>query len=122
MNSLEQMMGLNSQGIPNDFAMQGIDPMYAMAMQNDIPGMMEQVGVPQEQDPYQIMGMEDPAMMDPGAELAREMLGGQYPAMTQEEINNLALSLGIDNGSADLGTDPMFSPQFDLTSYMTGGM
>lgn len=122
MNSLEMMMGLNPQGVPNSFPMQGVDPMYAMAMQGDSQGMMEQLGMPSQQDPYEILGMDAPMGMDEGARLAQEMLGGQYPELTQEDINTLALGIGIDNGSSEFGTNPAFLAKFDMTRYMTGGM
>lgn len=122
MNSLEMMLGLNPQGVPNSFPTNGIDPMYQMAIQGDTQGLLGQMGVPPQQDPYAVAGMVAPSGLNEGALLTQELLEGQYPEITQDEINALALSLGIDNGSAMTATDPMYAPQFDLTRFMTGGM
>ena len=119
MNSLESLMGLNRQGIPTDMAYAD-DPMLQLAMQGDDAAMMENMGVPLLENPYELVGMEQPQGGDIGNQLTQQMLGGPVPQLSQPEINALAQSLGIGNQNNDPMTDPMYSPQYNIMSILGG--
>ena len=112
-------MGLNPQGIPYG---QGYadDPMLQLAMQGDDNALMEGMGVPPLEDPYGLVGMEQPTGGDIGHQLTQQMLGQQVPQLTQPEINALAQSLGIGTQNSDPMTDPMYSPQYNIMSILGG--
>lgn len=119
MNSLDSLMGLNRQGIPYG---QGYaeDPILQLAMQGDDNALMEGMGVPPLEDPYELVGMEQPAGGDIGHQLTQQMLGQQVPQLTQPEINALAQSLGIGVQNNDPMTDPMYAPQYNIMSILGG--
>lgn len=119
MNSLDSLMGLNPQGIPYS---QGYadDPMLQLAMQGDDNALMEGMGVPPLEDPYGLVGMEQPTGGDIGHQLTQQMLGQQVPQLTQPEINALAQSLGIGVQNNDPMTDPMYAPQYNIMSILGG--
>lgn len=119
MNSLDSLMGLNSQGIPYG---QGYaeDPILQLAMQGDDNALMEGMGVPPLEDPYGLVGMEQPTGGDIGHQLTQQMLGQQVPQLTQPEINALAQSLGIGVQNNDPMTDPMYAPQYNIMSILGG--
>lgn len=119
MNSLDSLMGLNPQGIPYG---QGYadDPMLQLAMQGDDNALMEGMGVPPLEDPYGLVGMEQPTGGDIGHQLTQQMLGQQVPQLTQPEINALAQSLGIGVQNNDPMTDPMYAPQYNIMSILGG--
>lgn len=119
MNSLESLMGLNRQGIPYG---QGYseDPMLQLAMQGDDNALMEGMGVPPVEDPYGLVGMEQPTGGDIGNQLTQQMLGQPAPQLSQPEINALAQSLGIGVQNNDPMTDPMYSPQYNIMSILGG--
>lgn len=119
MNSLETLMGLNRQGIPADMAYAD-DPMLQLAMQGNDAAMMEGMGVPQLENPYELVGMEQPQGGDIGNQLTQQMLGGPAPQLSQPEINALAQSLGIGTQNSDPMTDPMYSPQYNIMSILGG--
>lgn len=119
MNSLESLMGLNRQGIPTDMAYAD-DPMLQLAMQGDDAAMMENMGVPPLENPYELVGMEQPQGGDIGNQLTQQMLGGPAPQLSQPEINALAQSLGIGTQNNDPMTDPMYSPQYNIMSILGG--
>lgn len=119
MNSLETLMGLNRQGIPADMAYSD-DPMLQLAMQGDNEAMMEGIGVPPLENPYELVGMEQPQGGDIGNQLTQQMLGGPAPQLSQPEINALARSLGIGTQNNDPMTDPMYSPQYNIMSILGG--
>lgn len=119
MNSLETLMGLNRQGIPTDMAYAD-DPMLQLAMQGDNDAMMENMGVPPLENPYELVGMEQPQGGDIGNQLTQQMLGGPAPQLSQPEINALAQSLGIGTQNSDPMTDPMYSPQYNIMSILGG--
>ena len=122
MNSLEMMMGLDPNGYPQDMGYTD-DPMLQYGMMDDQTAMMEQMGMPPMEDPYAMAGMEQPQGMDEGRQLAHAMLGGPSPQLGQEELNQLAMSLGIGNGNGitlDQMADPMYSPKFDTLKFMGG--
>lgn len=119
MNSLESLMGLNRQGIPYG---QGYseDPMLQLAMQGDDNALMEGMGVPPVEDPYGLVGMEQPTGGDIGNQLTQQMLGQPAPQLSQPEINALAQSLGIGVQNNDPMTDPMYAPQYNIMSILGG--
>ena len=122
MNSLEQMMGLNPQGYPQDMGYTD-DPMLQYGMMDDQDAMMAQMGMAPMEDPYAMVGMDAPQGMTQGAELARQMLGGPAPQVGQEELNALAQALGLNNRqgiTVDPMQDPMYSPRFDTMAYLGG--
>lgn len=119
MNSLETLMGLNRQGIPADMAYAD-DPMLQLAMQGNDAAMMEGMGVPPLENPYELVGMEQPQGGDIGNQLTQQMLGGPAPQLSQPEINALAQSLGIGTQNSDPMTDPMYSPQYNIMSILGG--
>lgn len=119
MNSLETLMGLNRQGIPTDMAYSD-DPMLQLAMQGNDAAMMEGMGVPPLENPYELVGMEQPQGGDIGNQLTQQMLGGPAPQLSQPEINALAQSLGIGTQNSDPMTDPMYSPQYNIMSILGG--
>jgi hypothetical protein len=119
MNSLESLMGLNRQGIPADMAYAD-DPMLQLAMQGNDAAMMEGMGVPPLENPYELVGMEQPQGGDIGNQLTQQMLGGPAPQLSQPEINALAQSLGIGTQNSDPMTDPMYSPQYNIMSILGG--
>lgn len=119
MNSLETLMGLNRQGIPADMAYSD-DPMLQLAMQGNDAAMMEGMGVPPLENPYELVGMEQPQGGDIGNQLTQQMLGGPAPQLSQPEINALAQSLGIGTQNSDPMTDPMYSPQYNIMSILGG--
>ena len=119
MNSLESLMGLNRQGIPTDMAYAD-DPMLQLAMQGDDAAMMENMGVPPLENPYELVGMEQPQGGDIGNQLTQQMLGGPAPQLSQPEINALAQSLGIGNQNNDPMTDPMYAQQYNIMSILGG--
>ena len=119
MNSLETLMGLNRQGIPTDMAYSD-DPMLQLAMQGNDAAMMEGMGVPPLENPYKLVGMEQPQGGDIGNQLTQQMLGGPAPQLSQPEINALAQSLGIGTQNSDPMTDPMYSPQYNIMSILGG--
>lgn len=119
MNSLETLMGLNRQGIPADMAYSD-DPMLQLAMQGDNEAMMEGMGVPPLENPYELVGMEQPQGGDIGNQLTQQMLGRPAPQLSQPEINALAQSLGIGTQNNDPMTDPMYSPQYNIMSILGG--
>lgn len=119
MNSLETLMGLNRQGIPADMAYSD-DPMLQLAMQGNDEAMMEGMGVPPLENPYELVGMEQPQGGDIGNQLTQQMLGGPAPQLSQPEINALAQSLGIGTQNNDPMTDPMYSPQYNIMSILGG--
>ena len=119
MNSLETLMGLNRQGIPADMAYSD-DPMLQLAMQGNDAAMMEGMGVPPLENPYELVGMEQPQGGDSGNQLTQQMLGGPAPQLSQPEINALAQSLGIGTQNNDPMTDPMYSPQYNIMSILGG--
>lgn len=122
MNSLEQMMGLDQYGYPQmgDYP---DDPMMQYGMVGDEAAMMEQMGMPPMEDPYAMVGMEQPVGLDEGRQLSYDMLGGPAPQIGQDEINALAYSLGLGGHNSivvDDMVDPMYSPRFDTMSLMGG--
>lgn len=119
MNSLETLMGLNRQGIPADMVYSD-DPMLQLAMQGNDAAMMEGMGVPPLENPYELVGMEQPQGGDIGNQLTQQMLGGPAPQLSQPEINALAQSLGIGTQNSDPMTDPMYSPQYNIMSILGG--
>lgn len=119
MNSLETLMGLNRQGIPTDMTYAD-DPMLQLAMQGNDAAMMEGMGVPPLENPYELVGMEQPQGGDIGNQLTQQMLGGPAPQLSQPEINALAQSLGIATQNNDPMTDPMYSPQYNIMSILGG--
>lgn len=119
MNSLETLMGLNRQGIPADMAYAD-DPMLQLAMQGNDAAMMEGMGVPPLENPYELVGMEQPQGGNIGNQLTQQMLGGPAPQLSQPEINALAQSLGIGTQNSDPMTDPMYSPQYNIMSILGG--
>lgn len=119
MNSLESLMGLNRQGIPAEMAYAD-DPMLQLAMQSDNEAMMEGMGVPPLENPYELVGMEQPQGGDIGNQLTQQMLGGPVPQLSQPEINALAQSLGIGNQNNDPMTDPMYAQQYNIMSILGG--
>lgn len=119
MNSLETLMGLNRQGIPAEMAYAD-DPMLQLAMQGNDTAMMEGMGVPPLENPYELVGMEQPAGGDIGHQLTQQMLGQPVPQLSQQEINALAQSLGIGTQNSDPMTDPMYSPQYNIMSILGG--
>lgn len=119
MNSLESLMGLNRQGIPTDMAYSD-DQMLQLAMQGNDAAMMEGMGVPPLENPYELVGMEQPQGGDIGNQLTQQMLGGPAPQLSQPEINALAQSLGIGTQNSDPMTDPMYSPQYNIMSILGG--
>lgn len=119
MNSLETLMGLNRQGIPVDMAYAD-DPMLQLAVQGNDAAMMEGMGVPPLENPYELVGMEQPQGGDIGNQLTQQMLGGPAPQLSQPEINALAQSLGIGTQNSDPMTDPMYSPQYNIMSILGG--
>ena len=119
MNSLETLMGLNRQGIPADMAYAD-DPMLQLAMRGNDAAMMEGMGVPPLENPYELVGMEQPQGGDIGNQLTQQMLGGPAPQLSQPEINALAQSLGIGTQNSDPMTDPMYSPQYNIMSILGG--
>lgn len=119
MNSLETLMGLNRQGIPADMAYAD-DPMLQLAMQGNDAAMMEGMGIPPLENPYELVGMEQPQGGDIGNQLTQQMLGGPAPQLSQPEINALAQSLGIGTQNSDPMTDPMYSPQYNIMSILGG--
>lgn len=119
MSSLETLMGLNRQGIPTDMAYSD-DPMLQLAMQGNDAAMMEGMGVPPLENPYELVGMEQPQGGDIGNQLTQQMLGGPAPQLSQPEINALAQSLGIGTQNSDPMTDPMYSPQYNIMSILGG--
>lgn len=122
MKSLETMMGLDPNGYPHDMGYAD-DPMLQYGMMDDQTAIMEQMGMPPMEDPYTVVGMEPPQGMDEGKQLAHVMLGGPSPQLGQEELNQLAMSLGIGNGNGitlDQMADPMYSPKFDTLKFMGG--
>lgn len=119
MNSLESLMGLNRQGIPTDMAYAD-DPMLQLAMRGDNDAMMEDMGVPPLENPYELVGMEQPQGGDIGNQLTQQMLGGPAPQLSQPEISALAQSLGIGTQNSDPMTDPMYSPQYNIMSILGG--
>ena len=119
MNSLETLMGLNRQGIPADMAYAD-DPMLQLAIQGNDAAMMEGMGVPPLENPYELVGMKQPQGGDIGNQLTQQMLGGPAPQLSQPEINALAQSLGIGTQNSDPMTDPMYSPQYNIMSILGG--
>lgn len=104
MNSLEQMMGLTQQGYPNDMPYPD-DPALIAGYMGDDELLMEQMGVPPLENPYELVGMEEPTGADPGYALAQNMLGGPPPQMSQDDINALAYSLGLGGNEGILVDD-----------------
>lgn len=120
MNSLDSLMGLNAQGVPYGFPM-AEDPMMQAAYEGNDAEMMGQLGMPPMENPYEMVGMEDPYGVDPSYALTEEMLGGPAPQMTQAETDALAAALGIKQASiADPLTDPMYAQQFDTMNRLGG--
>ena len=120
MNPLEQLMGLNAQGMPDGYSMQTSDPMLLAAMQGDNDTLMEGMGVPPVDDPYAMVGMAQPTGVDEGALLTQQMLGQPLPQFSKEEVNALAQAIGLNTSTSDPMTDPMYSQQFDLMSLLGG--
>ncbi len=121
MNSLDALAGLNPQGQPMGFPMPN-DPMLQAAYQGDEAMMGEMMGVPPMDDPYGLVGMEQPEGMDMGQELAYDMLGGPAPQLSQADLNSIAQRLGLTNYQPGVEmTDPMYAPHFNVMNKL-GGM
>nr|DAR25217.1 MAG TPA: hypothetical protein [Caudoviricetes sp.] len=118
MKSLESLMGLTQQGIPNEMAYPN-DPMLQSAMMGDNNALMEQLGVTVE-DPYELLNMPQPQGANIGNELTTQMLGQSAPRLSQPELNALAQAIGIGTPSYDPMVDPMYAQQFNIMSILGG--
>lgn len=116
MSTIDQLMGLNPQGIPQPYGFSVDVPMAELAMQGDDPALMAQMGVPPMEDPYAMVGMQPPQGSPMGSQLTQQLLGEQPPRLGSPEVEALAQMLGLHNKGivADPATDPMYSPSFNF--------
>lgn len=119
MNTLQQMMGLQPQGIPDTYSFASEDPYYHAAMQGDdaLLMQMQMQGVDQMMPP-----MEQP-MGSSAQELTAQMLGQPMPQVTQADVDALAQALGIGNSNMVANghiADPMYTRKFDILGALGG--
>lgn len=118
--SLESLMGLNQQGIPQPYGFSVDDPTYELAMQGQDPMLMQEMGV-EPPNPYAELGVDPQGLS--AQEMTANVLGAPNPQISQEQINAIAQSLGLGTNNMvvdGIMTDPMYAPQFDVMRHLGG--
>lgn len=120
MKSLDSLMGLNSNGVPDEYLQYIDDPMLRSVASGNDQMAMDSMGIPSFDNPYDLVGMSKPESVDQSSLLTKQLLGGAVPQLSQNEINSLAQALGLRSDNTDPMVDPMYSQQFDIMSLLGG--
>lgn len=94
------------------------DPLLQLASSADTNTMLEELGIPYPENPYEYIGMEQPVGNNISDALTREVLGSRVPTLAQDQLVALASALGVDNKDPML--DPMRTQQFDIMTLLGG--
>lgn len=117
MQSLDILQRLAGDGVAGDSVALD-DPLLQLASEGDAGALMEHMGIPYPENPYEYVGMEYPVGEYVGDELTRKLIGNSAQILTQDQLGALASALGVDNKDPML--DPMRQPQFDIMSLLGG--